>query len=150
MKDILINTAAKYGIPVVLQEESYTSKAGFLDGDAIPVYGDMAPVPEFSGKRTKRGLYRAEDGTAINADINGASNIIRKAYPYAYNGQEDLSYLYRTVKAVTKEDLHGNRPAVKTHCKERKSPGAQVRHRERDIRRTQLRQTFSGSPQRAA
>ena len=32
----------------------------------------------FSGKRIKRGLYRASDGTLINADVNGAYNILRK------------------------------------------------------------------------
>ncbi|WP_333109487.1 MULTISPECIES: hypothetical protein [unclassified Microcoleus] len=31
-----------------------------------------------SGKRITRGLYRSADGTKINADGNGAANIIRK------------------------------------------------------------------------
>ena len=35
----------------------------------------------FSGKRIKRGLYRSKEGILMNADINGASNIIRKVYP---------------------------------------------------------------------
>jgi putative transposase len=33
---------------------------------------------EPSGKRVKRGLYRAGNGWEINADCNGAANIIRK------------------------------------------------------------------------
>ena len=33
----------------------------------------------FSGKRIQRGLYRTSDGTVLNADINGAANILRKA-----------------------------------------------------------------------
>ncbi len=31
-----------------------------------------------SGKRIRRGLYRSSDGSLINADANGAGNIIRK------------------------------------------------------------------------
>ena len=65
------------GISVIVQEESYTSKASFLDNDNIPVYGETER-PRFSGRRIMRGLYRAGDGRLINADVNGAYNIIRK------------------------------------------------------------------------
>ena len=65
------------GITVVVQEESYTSKASFLDNDNIPVYGEV-DNPRFSGRRIKRGLYRTGDGQLINADVNGAYNILRK------------------------------------------------------------------------
>ena len=65
------------GITVVIQEESYTSKASFLDGDDIPVYGEVEN-PRFSGLRIKRGLYRSGSGQLINADINGSYNILRK------------------------------------------------------------------------
>lgn len=65
------------GITVVVQEESYTSKASFLDGDDIPVYGET-DNPKFSGRRIKRGLYRSSDGQLINADVNGSYNILRK------------------------------------------------------------------------
>jgi putative transposase len=65
------------GITVVTQEESYTSKASFLDGDNIPVYGEV-DNPKFSGRRIKRGLYRSSDGRLINADVNGSYNILRK------------------------------------------------------------------------
>jgi putative transposase len=45
----------------------------------------------FSGKRIARGLYRASDGRLINADIDGAGNIIRKVAPDAFGtkGVED-------------------------------------------------------------
>ena len=33
---------------------------------------------QFSGKRVKRGLYRASDGRLLNADVNGSANIGRK------------------------------------------------------------------------
>lgn len=64
----------------VKEEESYTSKASFLDGDEIPVYNADNPQKyEFSGKRVKRGLYRSARGIEINADVNGAANILRKS-----------------------------------------------------------------------
>ena len=65
------------GISVIVQEESYTSKASFLDNDNIPVYGETEN-PKFSGHRIMRGLYRAGSGQIINADVNGSYNIMRK------------------------------------------------------------------------
>ena len=79
--------AAFVGIHVCVTEESYTSKASFLDGDPLPVYDATdatQPAPRFSGKRVKRGLYRAADGRHINADVNGGYNIIRKVAPDAF------------------------------------------------------------------
>lgn len=70
------------GIRVILREESYTSKASFLDNDKIPSYKkDDMRVHVFSGKRIKRGLYKTGTGKLINADVNGAFNILRKAVP---------------------------------------------------------------------
>ena len=88
------------GILLVEQEESYTSKADFLAGDAIPVYGEEKEGEElrFSGVRTKRGLYRHEDGTLSNADINGAGNILRKVFPNVKGwdrGIVDMPYVVR-------------------------------------------------------
>ncbi len=68
----------RYGIAYIETEESYTSKASFLDGDNIPVYDAEHPYTGvFSGKRAKRGLYRSKENTLVNADINGACNIAR-------------------------------------------------------------------------
>jgi transposase len=62
------------------QEESYTSKASFFDGDEIPKYNQDNPKEyTFSGKRVKRGLYKTRNGKLINADINGALNILKKS-----------------------------------------------------------------------
>ena len=74
------------GIALLETEESYTSKADFLAGDRMPVYGKERDAGEgeilqFSGKRIRRGLYRHWDGTISNADINGAANILRKVIP---------------------------------------------------------------------
>lgn len=68
------------GIAFVKQEESYTSKASFWDKDIIPVYNADNPQKyHFSGKRIKRGLYRTANGKLMNADVNGALNILRKS-----------------------------------------------------------------------
>ncbi len=89
--DMLCYKAKLVGIQVVLQEESYTSKASFLDGDAIPTYGKEQDERKFSGRRVKRGLYKAGNGRQLNADVNGSLNILRKASPNAFsNGVEDV------------------------------------------------------------
>jgi putative transposase len=72
------------GIQVFVTEESYTSTACFLDGDPLPNYDATQPAPCFSGKRVKRGRYRAADGRHSNADVNGGYNIIRKVAPDAF------------------------------------------------------------------
>lgn len=66
------------GIEIVEQEESYTSKASFIDHDEIPVYGKIEEKPQFSGKRISRGLYKTKQGFLLNADINGSYNILVK------------------------------------------------------------------------
>ena len=64
---------------VIVREESYTSKASALGLDPVPDYEKgSGATHRFSGKRVKRGLYRASNGREINADINGALNILRK------------------------------------------------------------------------
>ena len=76
-----------YGIRYVEQEESYTSKASFFDNDEIPMYNADNPQKyEFSGKRIKRGLYRSGSGIEINADVNGAANILRKSSVVSLDG----------------------------------------------------------------
>ena len=68
------------GITFIKQEESYTSKASFWDKDVIPVYNHNNPKEyQFSGKRICRGQYRTASGDTLNADINGALNILRKS-----------------------------------------------------------------------
>ncbi len=59
-------------------EESYTSKASFLDNDFLPTIGEKPDGWFESGKRVQRGLYRTSSGKLINADCNGAANILRK------------------------------------------------------------------------
>jgi putative transposase len=81
------------GIELIVNEESYTSKASFLDGDFIPVYKEGDDTNhKFSGYRKVRGLYKSKQHGIINADLNGAYNILRKAIPTGYsNGIEGLA-----------------------------------------------------------
>lgn len=73
----------------VKQEESYTSKASFWDKDNIPTYNaDNPKEHQFSGNRMHRGLYKTANGTLLNADVNGALNIMCKS------SVVDLSILY--------------------------------------------------------
>lgn len=83
--------AVMTGIVVMHQEESYTSKASFVDGDRIPVYGSGDQNATFSGRRVKRGLYRCKNGMMVNADLNGAANILRKAFPSAWKRRACMS-----------------------------------------------------------
>ena len=77
------------GIRFIKQEESYTSKADFWSKDYIPIYDpDNDSRYRFSGKRIYRGLYKSQTGITLNADVNGALNILRKS------SVVDLSVLY--------------------------------------------------------
>lgn len=68
-----------YQIEYVEQEESYTSKSSFIDSDILPMMPtDYNWNDNFTGKRVHRGLYKSKNGILINADVNGAYNIIRK------------------------------------------------------------------------
>jgi putative transposase len=70
--------AEEKGINVILQEESHTSKCSFLDDEYIGHH------EKYVGKRFKRGLFRSAKGIIINADVQGAYNIIKKAIPKAF------------------------------------------------------------------
>lgn len=91
--NILEYKAKQAGILFIINEESYTSKASFLDGDTIPTYGEETMPLAFSGKRIKRGLYQSSNGTLINADVNGSANILRKVFPHAFIGGKDSGIL---------------------------------------------------------
>ena len=87
---MLTYKAELVGIRVQITEESYTSKASLLDLDPLPVRKNGDEKHTFSGKRLTRGLYRASNGRYINADINGAGNIIRKVAPDAFQQVEGV------------------------------------------------------------
>ena len=79
LREQLKSLSEKYGIDYIEQEESYTSKASFLDMDEIPVYDGRHHNYNFSGRRIRRGLYKSSEGILLNADLNGAANILRKS-----------------------------------------------------------------------
>ena len=87
LRDKLSYLCELNGITYVEQEESYTSKASFWDKDNIPVYNNDNPQSyAFSGKRIHRGLYKCLNGKCLNADINGALNILRKSNVVSLDG----------------------------------------------------------------
>jgi putative transposase len=107
--EILTYKAAMKGIQVIIQEESYTSKASFLNNDFIPTYGAKPVDWQPSGKRVKRGLYVTRDGIALNADINGSYNILVKAFPKAFGiGDREVLVTPRKV------NLEGHAPVLVT------------------------------------
>jgi len=67
------------GMQVKEQEEAHTSKCSFLDGESVEHHDSYA------GKRIKRGIFRSVKGVLINADVQGALNIIKKAIPKAFS-----------------------------------------------------------------
>ena len=79
--------AKEFGIKVILVEESYTSGTSFLDNEM--------PIKENYNKsrRKHRGIFKSNNGTLINADVNGAFQILKKAFPNAYaNGIEAVVF----------------------------------------------------------
>lgn len=64
--------AEEVGIIVIIHEESYTSKCDSLALEPIKKH------ETYLGKRKKRGLFQSSRNKLINADINGALNILRK------------------------------------------------------------------------
>ncbi|MEG4916081.1 transposase [Microcoleus sp. B7-D4] len=78
LKDRIAQLCEQYGLRFVEAEESYSSKASFVDNDLLPKFGEKPEGWLPSGKRIKRGLYRTAQGWLINADCNGCANIARK------------------------------------------------------------------------
>ena len=78
--------AQNVGINVILTEESYTSGTSYLDNET--------PIKENYNKsrRVHRGLFISDNGVKINADVNGAYQILKKVFPKAYaDGIEDVA-----------------------------------------------------------
>ncbi len=76
----------KYGINIITNEESYTSKCSFLDNEIICKH------EIYLGKRIKRGLFKSAKKALINADVNGSYNILKKVFPNAFaNGIEGVA-----------------------------------------------------------
>ena len=62
--------------------EAYTSKCSFLDNEEICKH------ESYKGKRVKRGLFLSENKTALNADINGSLNILKRGMGYSFKFED--------------------------------------------------------------
>ena len=79
--------AEELGIKVILVEESYTSGTSFLDNE-LPIKENYD-----KSRRKHRGMFKSSNGTLINADVNGAFQILKKVFPNAYaNGIEAVVF----------------------------------------------------------
>jgi transposase, IS605 orfB family len=89
-------------IEVIIREESYTSKSNCLNYDYIPTYKkENRKEYKFTGNRIKRGLFKTDSGILINADVNGAINILRKEFGNVKIETDNIKYL--TNPEVVKE-----------------------------------------------
>lgn len=73
------------GISFQTITESYTSKCSFVDNEEIKKH------QTYSGKRINRELFKTKNGLIINADINGAYNILKKYMQQNATWNEQLS-----------------------------------------------------------
>lgn len=88
---MLTQKLEKLGITVMVGEESYTSKASFLDWDSIPTWQPGKSLrAKFSGKRIETKKYRSKNKTVIHADVNGAFNIGRKVLPNFFDSLKSI------------------------------------------------------------
>lgn len=82
------------GITFILNEESYTSKCDGLCLEKICKH------KSYSGKRIKRGLFKSGCNKVVNADVNGAFNILRKVFGESQEVLEIINrgWLFRPLK----------------------------------------------------
>src|SRR5258708_8311952 len=89
--ELLTYKAEQIGIAVIVTDQSYTSRATFLDRDVLPTYdpnqgAEQEDKPRFSGRRDGR-WYRVKGCAPIHSDVNGSYNIGRKVFPTAFDGR---------------------------------------------------------------
>ena len=80
------------GIRLIETEESYTSKCDALAMETIEKH------EVYQGKRIRRGLYQSSVGKLINADVNGALNIMRKVFNNSAERIIDRGLLFNPMK----------------------------------------------------
>lgn len=88
---LLTYKAQLVGIQVIVTEESSTSKCSFLDHEPLEHQA------QYAGKRVKRGLFVTATGKRLNADVNGAYNMIVKVVPNAF-GQGRVGVVVHPVR----------------------------------------------------
>ena len=92
--DMLVYKAEGEGIRIVCVEESYTSKTSFLDLE------EPCKHETYSGKRISRGLFKTGNNTQVNADSNGALQIIKKYKDYSIESIEETRKLLQSPKRI--------------------------------------------------
>lgn len=73
----------KGGVLVELNE-AYTSKCSFLDNE------EVCKHEIYKGKRIKRGLFLSSDKKALNADINGSLNILKRGIGFSFKVENEI------------------------------------------------------------
>ncbi len=97
--EMLTYKAQLVGIAVILTNENHTSKCSFLDGESVGHHD------QYAGKRVKRGLFVSATGRTINADVNGAYNMIAKVVPNAF-GNGRVGVVVHPVRIVLRNREH--------------------------------------------
>lgn len=97
---MLTYKAQLVGIQVSLTEESYTSKCSFLDSEPL------AHQEQYQGKRVTRGSFVTATGKRLNADVNGAYNMIVKVVPDAF-GKGRVGVVVHPVRLCLANGPHG-------------------------------------------
>ena len=83
-KENVIYQARIKNIKCTIINESYTSKCSFYDSEEIGYHN------KYLGERIKRGLYETKEKRIVNADINGALNILKKSKIDNYQLMDNL------------------------------------------------------------
>lgn len=73
----------KGGVLIELNE-AYTSKCSFLDNEEVRKH------ESYKGKRVKRGLFLSGSNKALNADINGSLNILKRGMGYSFKFENEI------------------------------------------------------------
>ena len=97
-KDKLVFKCKQKGIKSIVINESYTSKSSFYDND--PIMKD-----KYSGERVTRSLYQTKDKRIVNADINAALNIYKKAINTCNSTNNKINYLMSRGLTIPKRVL---------------------------------------------
>lgn len=98
--DVIRYKCEKQGINFIITEESYTSQTSYLDNE-IPCKENGNQSRKLKGlspvnRRIERGLFKSDKGILINADVNGAYQIMRKVKPEVkYNGDKSCLAPYK-------------------------------------------------------
>lgn len=93
--------ASLKGIEVIETEESYTSKCSFFDNE-YPCKQET-----YKGERIFRGLFKSSKGF-INADLNGALNIIKKVFKDFNPSDLNIDFFKTVIKVNPNFTINSN------------------------------------------